>query len=102
MRNTVFPRILKIGAESLKIRSEEDISTFVIRKEDLLHDVQEQGIELQDQDFIWSLLYGVAPDQRLRLFLEPYYTFKMEGFKAELNRWTLARPPLRRDEDVQD
>jgi hypothetical protein len=72
----------------------------VIRKEALLHDVQEQGIELQDQDFIWSLLYGLAPDQRLRLFLEPYYTFKIvvpdtyEAFKAELNRWTLAQERL--------
>jgi hypothetical protein len=38
-----FPRIPKFGAETSKISPEEDIFTFVSRK-----DVQEQGIELQD------------------------------------------------------
>jgi len=100
MRNTVFPQMLKIGAESLRIRPEENISSFIIKKENLMHDVLEQGLELNDQDYIWSLMYGLAHDQRIRLFVEPFFTFKnkipdtYEDFKAELNHWTTAQERL--------
>jgi hypothetical protein len=91
--------MLKIGAESLRIRPEENISSSIINKEGLLHDVLEQGQDMQDQDFIWSLMYGLAHDQQFRLFVEPSFKIKepdtyYEEFKSELNRWTVAQKRL--------
>ena len=71
MKNTVFPRILKIAAESLCILSEEEVSTFIMKKETMLQEAADLGATVEDTDYIWSLIYGLAPDQRFRLFLEP-------------------------------
>jgi len=100
MVNTVFPKVMKIRAESSVIGPEEDIGAFLVRKEAMLLDVRDHGVPLAEEDFTWSLIFGLSFDHRLRLFLEPYYTFKIyvpktyEAFKAELNTWTLAQDRL--------
>ena len=59
MRNTIFPRILKIGAESLNISPEEGIFNLCQKVALLLlHDVQVQGIELQDQEIFGHYCTG--------------------------------------------